>query len=267
MPNIFSFTRTPNYIRVVELLLTLRALLFVGTRYECPCCGWGLRAFTRGGISLTSRPNGYCPRCNAKARHRRIWLFLKDRTNLFSEQLSLFHVGPKYSLSRRFATMPNLDYVSVDLRDRPHIKVRMDIARTSIASNTFDCVICIHVLEHIAEDRRSIDELYRILKPGGWAIITVPIRLDQETYEDSSITMPEERKEAFGETDHVRIYGLDFIDRLEECGFQVQLDLAKDVDTKAKEKYGLLDDENIFLCSKGDPKEESTSSLKGQVSI
>lgn len=93
-------------------------------------------------------------------------------------------------------------------------------------------------------------ELYRILKPGGWAGVSTPIRLDQKTYEDPTVTSPEERERLFGETVHVRFYGYDLVDRLEEAGFKVRMDPGKDVDPRAREKYGLRTDENIFYCTK-----------------
>lgn len=235
---------------LLETLLAARALLFLGTRYTCPCCGWRLRAFTRGGASLKVRDRGYCPRCNSKARHRREWLLLEQKTDLFSDRLRLFHVSPKYSLSRRFKRMPNLDYVAGDLYDRANIGLRMDLTATPICSHTFDAIICIHVLEHVKEDRRAMQELFRVLKPGGWALISAPMRLDQETFEDPSITTPEERQRAFGEAEHVRIYGQDLIDRLQEVGFRVQLHPSTDVRGQMAEKYGLRDDENTMYCTK-----------------
>lgn len=250
MVEFFRHTQHSVHRQLFEALLALRALLFVGSRYTCPCCGWRLRAFTHGGTSFQVRDLGYCPRCNSKARHRRIWLYLEHRTNLFSDPLRLFHVSPKYCFSRRFITMPNLDYVGVDLNDRPNIAAWADITATPIRSDTFDAVICVHVLEEIERDRTAMQELYRILKPGGWAVITVPTRLDRETYEDPTITSPEERLRAFGEKAHVRIYGRDLKERLEACGFQVQIDLGKDIERQTMEKYGLRDDENIFYCTK-----------------
>jgi len=246
----FRYANNSVYRRLLELFLALRALLFVGTKYICPCCGWSLRAFTRGGTSFKVRQQGYCPRCNAKARHRRDWLFLEQKTNLFEDRLRLLHVSPKYSLSRRLVTMPNLDYVGVDLHNRANIGLKMDLAVVPIPSDTFDAIICIHVLEHVREDRRAMQELFRVLKPGGWAIISVPIRLDQKTYQDPSIITPQERERAFGETSHFRFYGYDLLEQLESYGFQVELDLAKNIDRQAKQRYGLLDDENIFYCTK-----------------
>ena len=236
--------------QLLELILAFRSLLFIGTKFTCPCCGWRFRTFTKGGKSLRARHHGYCPRCNSKARHRRNWLFLEQKTNLFTEQLRLLHVSPQYSLSRRLIDMPTLDYVSVDIEDRANISLKMDITATSFESSMFDAAICIHVLEHIQEDLLAMKELYRVLKPGGWAIISVPIRLHQKTYEDPSIITPEARERAFGEKGHMRFYGYDLKERLEACGFQVQLDLGTNIDDRIMKKYGLLNDENIFYCTK-----------------
>jgi predicted SAM-dependent methyltransferase len=126
----------------------------------------------------------------------------------------------------------------------------MDITEIPFHSESYDAIICIHVLEHIEKDRRAIKELFRVLRPGGWALISVPIRLDQRTFEDPAIVTPEDRKRHFGEEEHVRFYGIDFSQRLEEAGFQVQLDRGQDLDPKTREKYGLLDDENVFYCKK-----------------
>lgn len=235
---------------MLETLLTARALFFVGTRYTCPCCGWRLRAFTHGGASLRVRHLGYCPRCNSKARHRRDWLFLQQNTNFISGHMRLLHVAPHYSLSRRLRRMPNLDYVAGDLDAGFNVGLRMDVTAVPIRSNAFDAIVCIHVLEHVIEDRQAMRELFRVLKPGGWALITVPIRLDEETFEDPTITSPEERRRAFGETVHVRFYGHDLMDRLQECGFRVQLHPGQEVEQHTREKYALRDDENIFYCTK-----------------
>lgn len=247
---LFHFAEKSFHRWWIEAILVCRALLFVGTRYTCPCCGWRLRAFTHGNTSLKVRPNGYCARCNSKARHRRNWLYLESKTNLFADQLRLLHVSPKYALSRRFIKMPNLDYVGVDRDGRPNIRQKVDITAIPFDANTFDAIICIHVLEHIEQDRQAMRELFRVLKPEGWAVISVPLRLDQKTFEDPTIVAPEERQRAFGEEQHVRVYGYDLTERLEECGFQVQLDLSKNIDPRTRDKYGLLDNENIFYCTK-----------------
>ncbi len=250
MVDLLHSVRSTTALRVLDGLLAVRALLFVGRRFTCPCCGWRLRAFTHGGSSLRVRRCGYCPRCNSKARHRRDWLYLLEQTDLSTANLRLLHISPKYSLARRLTRMPNLDYLAGDLSQRAHISLRFDVASLPVSSETFDAVICIHVLEHVDQDRRAMSEIFRVLRPGGWALITAPVRLDQPTHEDPSITEPEERRRAFGETDHVRFYGYDLVDRLEESGFTVRLDRAEGLDEDTKSTYGLLDDENVFFCQK-----------------
>ncbi len=117
-------------------------------------------------------------------------------------------------------------------------------------SNSFDAIICIHVLEHVDDDKSAIGELYRVLKPGGWALISVPIDFRRDTYEDPSIVSPEDRQKHFGEPQHVRFYGRDFGDRLRAAGFEVRLDRGADVPAETKKQYGLMDDENVFYCTK-----------------
>lgn len=250
MDRIFRYARSAPTLRLLDWLLALRALPFLGRRFTCPCCGWRLRAFTHGGFSLRKRHHGYCPRCNSKARHRRDWLFLQQQTDLFTANRRLLHISPKYSLARRLARMPNLDYVAGDLGARPFISLQFDVASLPFTAEAFDAAICIHVLEHVEQDRRAMAEIFRALKPGGWALISAPVRLDRPTYEDAAITAVEDRQRAFGETDHVRFYGHDLVDRLEESGFTVLLDRADSLDEKTRSIHGLLDDENVFFCTK-----------------
>ena len=250
MMNAARSIRRPIIDRSLEGLLALRAIFFIGDKYTCPCCGWRLRAFTHGGMSLRVRPLGYCPRCNSKARHRRWWIYLQQHTNLFTDHLRLFQASPQYCMSRRFRELPNLEYVGGDHNNHRNIRVKLELPAIPLPSDTFDAVLCVHVLEHIPEDRKAMRELHRILKPGGWAGVSTPIRLDQKTYEDPTITSPQERERAFGETVHVRFYGYDLVDRLEEAGFKVKMDPGKDVDRQTREKYGLRTDENIFHCTK-----------------
>lgn len=237
-------------LSVMEAVLFLRGLFFTGRKYQCPCCGWHIRAFADGNAFIKERALSYCPRCNSKSRHRRIWLFLQHKTNLFTDQLRLLEISPKYSFSRRFTKKKNLRYLSADIYVRPHIALMMDVTNTSFTAESFDAVLCIHVLEEIIDDRQAMREIFRLLSPGGWAIISVPTRMDRLTYEDPTITAPMDRKRVFGEPDHVRVYGSDLVERLEETGFNVHVDMADEVPQHIRLKFGLKGDENIFYCVK-----------------
>jgi SAM-dependent methyltransferase len=234
----------------LETLLWLRATLFLGSKYICPCCGWRLRAFTAGGISMKERGLSYCPRCNSKARHRRIWLFLEKHTNLFTDSLRLFEVAPKFSFSRRFRKMSNLSYLTGGLHRHQENMLRLNVTALPISLNSFDALICVHVLEEVIQDGLAMQEMFRVLKPGGWALVTVPTNMGEATYENPLIIDPQARKREFGEPAHVRVYGYDLADRLRSSGFNVTVDMADDVPQQVRERYGLRTDENIFFCRK-----------------
>lgn len=237
-----------------KAVLFLRGVAFMGRRYVCPVCNWRLRGFADRWGLIGSNADGYCPRCNAKARHRRIWLYLEANSNLGTDRLRVLEVAPWWSLSRRLQRMANISFVSLDLvRNGPHVTTVGDVTGMPLRSDTIDAALCIHVLEHIDADREAIAELYRVLKPGGWALVSVPLRLDRPTHEDPSITDPEERARVFGERSHVRYYGLDLMDRLRAPGFSVRLDLASQVPADVRLRFGLRDDENIFHCHKPAP--------------
>lgn len=241
----------PARLGAIDAALAARGLLFLGQQVRCPCCGWAFRGFSRGGAGLKTRADGYCPRCAAKQRHRRIWLYLQEHTDLFTAPTRLFHVSPKYSFARRFARIPTIDVVGLDLTPGPYVDVVADLCRVPLPTGSFDAAICVHVLEEVEDDVTAMRELHRVLRPGGWALVTVPTRMDQPTYEDPSIVTPRERRRAFGERAHVRVYGHDLVDRLRSAGFRVEVDLATAIDPPTRDRYGLRDDENIFLCRRG----------------
>ncbi|MGI9308108.1 MAG: class I SAM-dependent methyltransferase [Gammaproteobacteria bacterium] len=243
--------RNPKYAAIKRASFWLRGLLFRGSRYTCPCCDSKLRGFV-GREGLLKRNNdGYCPRCNAKARHRRIWLYLKENTNLGKASLRLLEVAPWWSLARKFSVLDTVDYAGLDLKHHsPFVNVVGNISNTPLQTDSFDAALCIHVLEHVDDDANAMRELYRVLKPGGWVLVSVPLLLDEGTREDPSVTDPQERKRLFGETGHVRFYGTDFIERLKFAGFQVTMNPASTVSADTRLRYGLRDDENIFHCVK-----------------
>lgn len=215
----------------------------------CPCCNGVFPAFIAGGPNL--RPNAYCPRCGSLERHRLLWLFLREKTNFFSANLKVLHVAPEKIFQEAFKMLPNLDYVSADLAS-PLAMIKMDVTDIQFADNTFDVIICSHVLEHVPDDRKAMRELLRVLKPGGWAILQVPIDMNRsETFEDPGITDPAERQRLFGQDDHVRWYGRDYPERLRESGFEVNVQsFAREMSPESVQRAGIVLDEDIFFCLK-----------------
>ena len=241
----------PRWSWVKRAILFCRGLAWFGLRYVCPCCGWSLRDFVGRRGFVSSNSDGYCPRCNAKARHRRIWLYLEERLRLSALDRQVLEVAPWPSFARRLLRMSNIRFVGLALQPwKPYVTIVGDARAIPIEADVFDLVLCVHVLEHVEEDRRVMSEMHRVLKPGGIAIVTVPLRLDRPTHEDPSITDPLEQERLFGEQGHVRWYGRDLGDRLADAGFEVVLDLASDVPETIRRRYGLRTDENIFHCVK-----------------
>jgi len=230
-----------------------RGLLHAGGRHRCPCCGWRVRGFLAEGALLTRRNSGYCPRCNAKARHRRLCLYLAEHTRwLDGEPMRLLEIAPWWAVSRRLQRSPELQFVGVDLRPAgPHVSVLGDAAALPFGEASFDAVICTHVLEHVPRDCAAMAEIYRVLRPGGTAIISVPLRLERATVEDPTLSDPAEQERRFGERGHVRWYGADLADRLRKAGFEISMDAGTALPAQKREKFGLRDDEHLFWCVKG----------------
>jgi SAM-dependent methyltransferase len=151
-------------------------------------------------------------------------------------------------ITARSAAIPGLEYLSGDLAPGWAME-QMDITDIHYPDQTFDVIYCSHVLEHVPEDRKAIAEFYRVLKPGGWALIIVPINRER-TYEDLSVTGPEERRKIFGHPEHVRHCGQDYAGRLRSSGFHVTTEKPSDYfDQKQFKKYGLKE-EPLFFCEK-----------------
>ncbi len=149
------------------------------TRVRCPLCGKTARRFRPFGGGTVVRPNARCPRCDSLERHRLIWLYLRDETDLFTpaaEPRRMLHVAPEPVLRERLAGEPLIDYLSADLE--PGVAdVQMDITAIDFPDDSFDVIYCSHVLEHVPDDALAMRELCRVLRPSGWAILQVPILL------------------------------------------------------------------------------------------
>jgi SAM-dependent methyltransferase len=178
-----------------------------------------------------------------------VWLFFQQNTDLFTQSPKFLHVAPENALTNRLLNISSLEYLSIDLKDRSAM-LKMDITEINAPDNYFDIIYCSHVLEHVDDDRKAIDELYRVLKPGGWAAIMVPITAPS-TIEDPTIIDPVERERFFGQYDHVRRYGLDIIKRLETGGFKVTVITPNDLANQGDiQRFGLLESDKIFYCLK-----------------
>lgn len=203
----------------------LRGFAYRGNNRFCCVCNRSARAFLSTGINR--RRDARCPFCNSLERDRLTIAFLRSRTDLFDGTAKrMLHVAAENCLTRLFADACGPGYLSADLKSK-HAMVRMDITEIEYPDGRFDVIYCSHVLEHIPDDRAAIGELFRVLRPGGWAVLNVPVT-SEETFEDPSVTTPEERLRVFGQEDHVRLYGADYSERLEAAGFQVQVARAAD---------------------------------------
>jgi len=234
----------------------------LGEGLECPFCGWHFRRFLPAGFDhpvlsekrvIGAKPllNAICPRCKSNARERLIYLYIRDRTALLSDHARLLHVAPEPQLQDVFARSPLLHYFTSDL-EAPNTMFRMDLMQLPHPDGIFDVVICSHVLEHVPDDRQGMRELFRVLKPGGWAMLQVPIALAlKHTYENPAITDEEGRIREFGQRDHVRLYAMDYLDRLKTAGFSVRtFTTAKEFGEAFCGKYGLDQTEDLYICSK-----------------
>ena len=227
----------------------VRRQLFAGEERYCPLCQSRLERF----LAIQRLYHLFCPVCRSLQRHRLVWLLLEQGGWLDhppGERLKLLHFAPEACLEERFRRAPGVDYLSADLYDR-RAMVRADIVAMQFESETFDLVFCSHVLEHVPEDRKAINELSRILKPGGKAVILVPIR-GEETDEDPAISDPVERERRFGQLDHVRSYGMDILQRLERAGFSVRALSAASLEMRPQEleRMGLEAADIVFICRK-----------------
>lgn len=200
-------------------------LFYDGKGRVCPICGWASPRFAPAGV--VRRNDAQCLHCGSLERHRLSWLFVKARTDLLDGRpKTMLHFAAEPCLAERFRARLGDKYLTADLSDGS--MARIDITAIPFAGGSFDVIYCSHVLEHVEDDRRAMQELFRVLREHGWAMILVPITADR-TSEDSSVRDPQGRFEAFGQEDHVRRYGPDFADRLREAGFTVEVTRVADV--------------------------------------
>ncbi len=216
-----------------------------GHAVTCPVCEHSFDAFKDD----WNRAGALCWRCGSHERHRAQWLLLQRRPELLDNARSLLHFSPEWCLRRRLEAMPGLRYVTADLNPGG-VDLKLDLTRLDLPHDAFDAVLCSHVLEHVPDDTAAMRELRRITTPQGFCLAMVPLALDREnTYEDPTITAPEDREREFLQFDHVRLYAPDIADRLRAAGFDVEtIDMHAEVGAEQAARYRLLASDLIFIC-------------------
>lgn len=242
----------PLLIRLSYVFRLFAPLLYRGNKVECPVCERSFSKFLSYGSDIAHRDNVLCPYDLTLERHRLMWLYLKDHTDFFTaNNLEVLHIAPEQCFYSTFRKQKNLKYLTGDLVS-PLADLHFDLHQIPLEDNKFDVVFCNHVLEHVEDALQCMKELYRVMKPGGWGIMQVPQDFSRDTtYEDSSITSPEEREKHFWQKDHVRLFGKDYPDWLRKAGFTVaEFDKNAHYSKELINRYRLAESEILYIVSK-----------------
>jgi len=235
-----------------KLRLQWLRVKYAGDKVYCPCCGSKYREFAPFGGGR--RKNAWCPKCESLERHRLLWMYFDNKTNLYQKPLRLLHIAPETIFYNHFIKQSNIDYYPADKFNKmyPAGTHYIDVLDIKMPDESFDVIICNHVFQYIEEDMKAMKELHRVLKKGGWAIMQVPINKQLEkTFEDPTITDPVEREKAFGLKDHVRFYAMDYADKLRAAGFSVKVDdYTASFSEQDNFKYGFWKGDPIFYCTR-----------------
>ena len=250
MKYILKFLPRKFLIKYSFLITPILRVIFHGKKYTDPIDDSNYSKFLSYGYK-TVRKNALCPGTLSLERHRLLWLYLDRETNFLSSNLKVLHVAPEQVFYKKFKKLKNWEYFTFDLNS-PIADIKGDLISTNFKDEYFDLIICNHVLEHIEDDKSALDEMYRILKYNGISILQVPINVKREnTFEDLSIKSKIQREKYFGQYDHVREYGLDFKDRVEQAGFKVEMiNYSTKISQDLVIKYGLMKDDLIPIGKK-----------------
>jgi SAM-dependent methyltransferase len=250
MKAILNLVPRPWLIKLSLWFRPIIRLYFKGSRFTDPIDGSSYRKFLPYGYQ-NIRPNALCPGTLSLERHRLLWLYLQFKTNFLTDTLKVLHIAPEQVFYKKFKSFTNWDYTTTDLYS-PLADIKADICALPFEDETFDLILCNHVLEHIPDDHKAMSELYRVLKKGGTLIAQVPLEEGRlKSFEDDSITDKKKRTEIFGQYDHVRLYGMDYYQRLESIGFQTEaVDFLKELSEEEIIRYALPKKEDIPVARK-----------------
>lgn len=242
----------PLLIRLSYVFKRIAPIVYKGNNVTCPVCEKSFRKFLSYGSNVAHRENVLCPYDLTLERHRLLWLYLKNETDFFTaEKLEVLHIAPEQCFLDRFKAQKNLSYLTGDL-ESPIADMHFDLHHIPLDDNKFDVIFCNHVLEHVEDDIQCMRELYRVMKPGGWGVFQVPMDSNRaETYEDKTITDPKQREIHFWQKDHVRLFGLDYPDRLKSVGFEIDIyDFREAFTPEQAAKYRLGGKELLYVARK-----------------
>ena len=232
-------------INLSLLFQPILSLIFIGSKFTDPINGKQYSHFLSYGYN-SLRTNALCPGTLSLERHRLLWLYLNSNSNIESQFLNVLHVAPEQVFFKKFKNFKNWTYTTTDLNS-PLADIKADLCNLPFKDETYDLILCNHVLEHIIDDIKAMKEIYRVLKKGGKAILQVPLDMEKEkSYEDHTIINPKDRSKHFGQYDHVRIYGMDFFKKLSNIGFRYEkIDFTSKLSDQDIIKYGLIKGELI----------------------
>jgi SAM-dependent methyltransferase len=227
----------PILFRYEYSLRYFYGLLYSGNQFQCNICDKKLSNF----VSIEN--DRLCPRCGSIQRTRRLWQIINDR--FLKDETKILDFSPSRSIYRLLKK--NVNYLSSDLSGDFLSDVSFDITQIEADSESYDLILCFHILEHIDDDIAAMEELFRVLKNGGNCLIQTPFK-DGDIFEDNTIVLPKEREKYFGQIDHVRIYSIEGLKkRLENVGFKVNAELFT---ATIDNLHGFSTDETVLICSK-----------------
>jgi SAM-dependent methyltransferase len=238
-----------KYLQLVSGIgLKVLGFFYGGKDVECPICSHQYKKFLPYG-RINPRDNALCPNCQSLERHRLIWLYLEKKTDFLQRKHKVLHVAPEACFMKRFEQVHGESYITADI-ESPLAKVKMDIHRIPFDANSFDVVLCNHVLEHVDDDIKAMSEICRVLRPDGYAILQVPFfsPVPDVTIEDRTITDSREREKLFGQDDHVRMYGKDYPHRINTSGLRAVISrFSSDLPSTEVARFGLAAGEVLYL--------------------